>query len=406
MKTTIRTFITEDGERTSVLVDGRGMPLFYANLYATWELRYRSLAANTILNTLNAIKVIYLWQDRAGIDLEYLFSHGGVLDENQIRDLSDFLQRKISSVDPDGKITRIRRKPNLVGSSNHYFRMSIAANYLGFLARRVRPCSLNDEDIKRMASKIEASRPYKPRKSNNGRDENYLDDAVVDFIAEALKPGSHNNPAKEHAVQVRNMLMFLILRVTGMRRGELLNLKTDDFDFRKGSLKVVRRPDSKGDSRTRQPVAKTLQRTIPIIPELINQIHDYILHHRNKIPGTKKHGYLFVTHKIGPYLGYPISISAFEKLMPQIASIVEGSGLHAHALRHHWNYTFSALIDSKGVSSEQDEKIRSYLMGWSETSESARIYNARHIKKKAAESVLEFQNNNLKKYNTEILDDK
>jgi len=44
--------------------------------------------------------------------------------------------------------------------------------------------------------------------------------------------------------------MFAVLRATGLRRGELLILKVDDINFAKNVLRVVRRPDSKQDSRS------------------------------------------------------------------------------------------------------------------------------------------------------------
>lgn len=44
--------------------------------------------------------------------------------------------------------------------------------------------------------------------------------------------------------------MFAILRATGLRRGELLILKVDDINFATNVLRVVRRPDSKQDSRS------------------------------------------------------------------------------------------------------------------------------------------------------------
>lgn len=403
MGISMRRFVAENGERTAVLVDESGMPLYYPTLFVTWSLRSRSLAANSILNALNAIKSLYAWQESIGIDWELQFSHGKLLSDEQIRDVSDFLQRALPSPGRDKKVVRIRKRPRTVGASSHYFRLTTVANYLGFLADRLRPPGQSEKSSKLMVGKIKANRPGKPGRSATDKDERYLDEAVVDFVAEALKPGSELNPSKGYEVQLRHLLMFTILRLTGMRRGELLNLKVSDFDFARGTLRVLRRPDSRGDVRTNQPVAKTLQRTIPIIPELMDPIHDYVLRYRNKLSVARTHGYLFVTHKEGPTQGRPLSISAFQKWMSSIALIVEGSGIHAHALRHHWNYSFSLAMDAQGVSPEREAKARSYIMGWNETSDSAITYNKRHTKQQAAVAVLALQNKHLKKPRNEVL---
>ncbi len=97
MRTSIRSFVAANGERTAVLVDGEGMPLFYPNLFVTWRLRSSSLAANSILNALNVVKALFVWQDEVGIDLEAELSKGELLDEELIRDLSDSLQRALPS---------------------------------------------------------------------------------------------------------------------------------------------------------------------------------------------------------------------------------------------------------------------------------------------------------------------
>lgn len=399
MDISMRRFVAADGERTAILVDGSGMPLYYPTLFATWHLRSRSMAANSIVNALGAIKALYAWEAQVGMDLALLFSHGRLLEEEHVRGLSDFLQLSISAAKKDKtqKVVSIARRSKTVSSSNHYFRLTVVAEYLGFLARRLWPSGRSDKEIKMMMASIKANRPSKPNRSSSDRHELCLDDAVVEALERALKPGSNSNPSREHEVQVRNALMFMILRLTGIRRGELLNLKVDDIDFGKNTLRVVRRPDSKGDTRAYQPTAKTRQRVIPLDPELMARIHEYVLRYRNKLPPAKKHGYLFVTHKEGPTHGHPLSISAFQKWMRDVAAIVEGAGVHAHSLRHHWNYSFSMLIDAQGVSPEKEEKIRAYLMGWEETSGTARVYNKRHIKEKAAEAVLALQRKSLKK---------
>ena len=91
-----------------------------------------------------------------------------------------------------------------------------------------------------------------------------------------------------------------------------------------------------------------------------------------------------------------MSNAAFGKFMGELRHVVEGSnGIHAHSLRHHWNYSFSAICEGIDMSPEREEKIRSYLMGWSETSGTAATYNLRHIKEQAGKAVLDLQHRHL-----------
>ncbi|MGK7339981.1 tyrosine-type recombinase/integrase, partial [Salmonella enterica] len=69
------------------------------------------------------------------------------------------------------------------------------------------------------------------------------------------------NPYAPH-VRFRNNLIIKILLETGMRGGELLNLKIADFNYKKKNLCIVRRPDNKDEPRLRQPLVKTLERQI------------------------------------------------------------------------------------------------------------------------------------------------
>lgn len=389
MDISLRRFKGSDGERFSVLVDSQGMPLFYPTLFSTWNLRARSLAANTITNALNAIKVLYAWEAHVGLRVESIFSRSELLDQNQIRDLCDFLQRSLLT-DKEKKVIPIKRQPKVVGTSNYYFRLSIVADYLDFIAHRLAP-GLDDARIEKMVESIKAHRPSKPYRSSANRDDIHLTDEVIQVVEDALKPSSPNNPAKDYGVQLRNALMFFILKLTGVRRGELLNLRISDFDFGANTMAVVRRPDSNLDARKHQPTAKTLPRRLRIHPELIKKVYEYVSTHRGKVPGARRHDFLFVTHKAGPTQGAPLSIGAFSKWMGSIGDLVDGAGFHAHALRHNWNYEFSRMADSKGMCSEDEEKTRSYWMGWSETSGTAGLYNARHTKEKAQEAGLELQ---------------
>ena len=65
--------------------------------------------------------------------------------------------------------------------------------------------------------------------------------------------------------------------------------------------------------------------------------------------------------------------------------------LSAHVLRHTWNENFSIAMDKEKTGEETEKKIRSYLMGWSETSGTAATYTRRHIRNKAREVSLDIQ---------------
>lgn len=396
MTLSLRRIKSEDGERFALLVDDEGMPLYYPALYVSAYMRGRSLAVNTIQNALHAIKALYACQAYFKADYELRFSNGELLQAHEIHSLRDFMQRPLAK-EGDKKVISIKRSKS-VSTENQYARLSVIAEYLGFLATQLLPLSVDSgAKITAMILQIKANRPIVSSKSKEDRDEKHLDDSILDAIEDRLRPGSLENPVHDYGVQLRNALMFTLLRATGLRRGELLNLKVEDIIFTTNTLKVIRRPDAKGDARAYQPVAKTRERAFPLTAELAEKIREYVVKHRTKVPNAKKHGYIFVTHKTGPFQGHPLSNAWFGKFIGELKNIVKGSGLiHAHSLRHHWNYSFSRNCDTKGIPPEREEKIRSYLMGWSETSGTANTYNRRHVKEQAREAVLEHQKKNLK----------
>lgn len=396
MTISIRTIRASTGERYAVLVGEDGSPLFYPSLYVTVHMRGRSLAVNTIRNALSAIKALYEWQGTHRIDVESRFSRSELLSNHEVHALRDAMQKPLA-VNGDRKVVPISRRMR-VSTGIQYARLSVIAEYLGFLASQLQlPSSQGSADARSMVALIKANRPKKATKSVIGREDKHLDNGILDLLEQVLKPGSDRNPVGDYSLQLRNALIFSILRLTGLRRGELLNIKIEDIDFTKNTIRVVRRPDSKGDVRSTQPVAKTRERTFPLIPVLVERIHEYVVGHRNKIPAARRHGYLFITHKIGPFCGLPLSNSGFGKFMATLKTVVEGGGnIHAHLLRHHWNYTFSLICESKEEKPEREEKIRSYLMGWSETSGTAATYNHRRIKELAGQAVMDLQNKYLK----------
>ncbi|MDQ1835655.1 integrase, partial [Massilia sp. CCM 9029] len=62
-----------------------------------------------------------------------------------------------------------------------------------------------------------------------------------------------------------------------------------------------------------------------------------------------------------------------------------------HIFRHCWNDRFSDLMDKNKISEASEQKMRSALMGWAQTSGTAATYTRRHVRRKASAASLQMQ---------------
>jgi integrase len=183
----------------------------------------------------------------------------------------------------------------------------------------------------------------------------------------------------------------------GIRRGELLNLKIEDLDFGANQISVMRRADEKDDPRADQPLVKTNDRLLPVKAVLMNEVRRYITDYRRHVPGARKHGFVFVTHKSGPTQGQPLSIVNYKNIVNRLRDAVPPlADFSGHDLRHYWNERFSKLMETAGVSEPEEELMRSQLMGWKFGSGSAKHYIQRYVEKKASEHSLKMQEEYMK----------
>lgn len=362
---------------------------------------------------LSAVRSLMKWSQRNEVDLEARFKNRQFLNDQEIESIKSFAQQKYSvkNVDdkPTGTVVRfskrrmesaragLRRAKDNVMSTTQYIRMTYMANYLEWFASRV---ILNEakvvdtesnKSIYQMVNKLCKLRPAKSKTSRiNAR--KGLSEEQRECLLALIKPDSVNNPFTSD-LQQRNYVIVLLLYYLGLREGELLALQVSDFDFQRNEVIVARRHDNPDDPRRNQPVAKTLDRRLPLSPENIRAVRDYVLGDRSKTPNTKRHKYLFVTHKKGPYLGQPLSIKGLVKVFSGIRDAAPDmlSLLTPHILRHTANDLYSELMDEKEVLPPEEEKTRSYKMGWREGSGTAETYTRRHIEVKAKEASLALQ---------------
>lgn len=397
-----KAFVMESGERYCLLLDSSGLPSYYPNLYVTTQIRNRSLSFSAMESTLSGISVLERFSDERGENLELRFHEGKFLDESELDAIRDYCQIKFRSrttkEDPNGIFTldELQWSDDQVSSETEYARLTVIAKYLKWLAEQIIEVSrdrLLMLQIDKMEKALKSRRPVRKNR-NTEVDMKGLSGEQLDFLFELYRPESSFNPFRDQSIRVRNRLIFLMLYHLGLRGGELLNIRIRDIDFSSNQIIIARRADEKDDPRRDQPLVKTLDRRLPIKDTLAKEIHDYIIVVRKSVANAIKNDFLFITHKSGPTQGQPLSKSAYKKIIG-IVRLVSPSlfNFTGHQLRHAWNEAFSSQMDSmdEPPSEAQQEKIRSYLMGWREGSGTAATYNKRFIRKKASEAAMELQ---------------
>ncbi len=403
MKSIVKTFVMTSGERYCLLVDAlSGLPLFYPNLFVTTQSRNRSLSYSSMEATLSSLSVLLRYLEERGEKIENRFQKGDLFKEHELDALRDFCQIKFraqtAKKDSNGIFTlsELREFDKKVSSQTEYVRLTVIAQYIKWLAEQFVGSSKDKLVVLQIGKMEKGLKARRPVKKNRNAEHNVkgLDEGQIALVFELFRPDSELNPFADESVRIRNRLIFLMLYHLGIRGGELLNIRIRDIDFGKNQLVIVRRADEKDDPRTYQPLVKTLDRRLPMKDTLVQEIHHYILNGRKNIPNSTKNDFLFVTHKFGPTQGQPLSKSGYQKVIDVVRTASAALfNLTGHQLRHSWNEAFSNQMDAmnESPSQEQQEKMRSYLMGWKEGSGTANHYNKRFVRKKANEAALKLQ---------------
>lgn len=424
----VKHFVFDDGERYPVLVDEFGVPDFWMTLFVTAEIRSSS-KASSMENTIRDILHLRLWEEIECRDLVDELCSGSLPtpeDINRIRDHcllnARELKAELDNVE-NSKITVLsmkypiaKRKAPTVRKHHFRNRLSHIARYIEFIGKSVAP-SLNSSanfraELENIIKLLRAQGKKVQRNSQKSLDpgDKAPSPDVFERFLHCVSEDSLENPYKNPDIRLRNYLMFQVMDNTGFRASEILGLHIEDIDFQHLSIRVERRHDLKYDPRSRQPVQKTLGRTIELNSVLMEKLRKYIFYVRSKVPGANKHPFIFVTHKKGEYQGRPISDSTFRNriLKPATLSIPElFQEIKRHGFRHNYNYRICKRIEShnswveaspeqaksegkKKISSKEAAQILMYLCGWS-SEKSAQIYNLRYIKECADKLMYEDQ---------------
>ncbi|EPB7030255.1 tyrosine-type recombinase/integrase [Pseudomonas aeruginosa] len=389
MKYTIKSFIASDGERFSQLYEAEapGFPLFYPTAFITRHIRSNS-THETQKAYLSAIRLVCEWESKNNIDLALSFHKRKFLSAAQIDDLANHLRSKKS-----------KAKGSVISSAKFNIYLAYAEKYIRWLAQEV-ITEKNSTNVKlAINEQSEALKGKKRRKagskSANQRRilaENLNEGARRQLLELFVAPFQLTQNPQDHGARLRNIVMLRVLYDTGMRSGELLGLKLINFIEASGGdsayLDIERNHHDKFDTRTNQPVAKTLGRRLPITEELEAQIKEYRDNWRAEINGVDFSGenFLFVVHRGGRNQGRALTKSALDCGLAHLKNIFPAlKSVHPHLLRHDWNYRFSETAEAMNLSDEEERTHREQLMGWITGSNMSKIYNQRHIQEKSHE---------------------
>ncbi len=438
-----KNFIAQDGERFTLLVNEDGIPDFWTTLYMTTKVRSQTQATQRA--HLNNLVHINIWEQIVGERLSDKIirafnGHTKILNDdlfttNEIHQIgyhckltSKAARRNLKASSKKTRndnlikfISPVSKIPDpIVGVEQQIGRIHEFAEYFEFLAINIlksKPSfSAYLDQISRIKSNI-LKQKSKGRSSRNKVTDPDRKAPPAEVFDEVMRIVDLENPMNPFtsAVRTRNYLLFRVLYETGMRTGEILQLKITDIDFSDSAIQIRRRHNDPEDTKRRfEPNAKTEERDIPISRKLSNELRNYILYERREIPNTKSHSFLFVSDK-GKSKGDPLSLIQFSKMVEKVAvseklaDFIKKNGfstsitLTKHSFRHNFNNRFSKIIDTNNalaveegrlndvISEKKEIEQRMYLNGH-RSADSATVYNLRHTKEQAEKLLKNEQN--------------
>ncbi|MCW6556102.1 site-specific integrase [Yersinia ruckeri] len=378
----VRKIKAETGERFCMILDREtGLPHYYYNIYLTLLSRIKGKSFNTILRNAYVLILFEEYLIKLNINLKERMEKKTLLTYTELYTLTENLKLKRK----EKKVLEINgyRKFN---ADNLHYRLAVISNYISWYYESYYSGALNETKliIEMFKSNVQKHKPKIQSKLYVSDNFKSLEVENVAELFKCLEPSNNNNPYDEGS-RVRNQLILHVLHETGMRGGELLNLRLTDFSSEKKFLRITRRVNTPEDPRIMQPLVKTLERDLNISTKLTNSINEYIEKDRSFYTKNRKHEYLFVTHKCGPSQGLPLTISAYNKIIRKIRGVKTlGAAFRTftgHTMRHTWNHIYNlkyiGVTDINKIS--QLNIIRCLRMGWAIKSNSELIYNNRYI---------------------------
>lgn len=445
------TAIFSGGERYTTLLDDDGLPDFWVTLFLTTYCRAYTLA--TMEGYVGHLVHFRLWEDSQSEPLlkkvhrlcdeaegleggwigyvppvAFLTSSEAASIATHCSFTSHAARRRLSPVKKKhsntilfqaAMPTSVESDPT-VSVKQQYDRLTVIAKFVRFMlenALRQRPHYADYYPLIEEAENLLLKQRVKVQSEKGDKSDPDRKAPPPEVFMEVLRLADPECPDNPYTalVRKRNYLIIRVLFETGLRGGELLQLKVDDLDFASEKIKVRRRHDDPEDVwRRAEPNAKTQERDMLVSDVLIHELREYVRKERRDIinsalPPSQRHGFLFVSYK-GKTKGQPMSISQAKRLVQAIAKsealaefvyregFVLPKGVARHGFRHNFNHLISSRIDEhnrlareegrfEDIISEKEEIDQRMLLNGHKSKSSAEVYTLRHTKEKAEKLV-------------------
>jgi integrase len=373
------------------------IPVYYPNLYVTLELSGKAL--ETTKKYLEHLAVFEGFLAISSIDLISRLEQrpkSQYLTDNEIsRFVSDagFSKETLAK-----KYAGMRLHPTaykMVGKIHAKQRIEAVRDYLDFLYDKLGDHSTRREAVddvrRRFNRKIKAASPgWKKTRIDEMKG---LTNRERDQLLEVMHPESAGNPFANETIKLRNYIILLLGLDMGLRRSEMLLIKTSDIHWHSRELAVVNLEDESIDPRTVAPQFKTHERMLVMSDDLYEAISEYEskYRYRKHLEGpsqARKHPFLLVAHRRNE--GKPLSTKALDGVFPRVGEVApELAHIHPHILRHDSVYTMleSMREELEKLTPEdrttQVQKALTWMFGWSPESDMPGHYGAKFWKEEA-----------------------
>ncbi|WP_375264025.1 tyrosine-type recombinase/integrase [Palleronia sp.] len=201
----------------------------------------------------------------------------------------------------------------------------------------------------------------------------------ADWLLSEFKPKAVWKGSRQ--LLLRNTLMLLLTLNTGLRKGEIQKLKIHDIDYRRKTVKVVRRQSDPEDPRRDEPAAKTLARTLDVAPSIFEMLEKWLeerddLMDEVEALGRDDNDFVFVNLVYRQDLrGAPLTQRGVKYIM-DAATKAAGVKIRFHDLRHKSSMNLAELAAKYDLTDFETNRLLETKGGWSQGSKMTGYYAA------------------------------